>query len=383
MTDANVAGAETPAAPTFADEQTPISAVSMFRNMRAQREEDQRNAEAATGDTEHKEPAAQSSADPDDESAPEANAPADNEQPTGDTEADDPADDLPTIEPPRSWTKEQRKHWNTLPRELQAQLAEHDRTVRAEFDRRQNEISRAEQAAKAREDAAEQARKQYEDRLPVMADALNGRMQELVARMQAEFPEVKTLDDLDRMAVEDPIAHSRWQAYERRLQAEQTRLNQVHAEAEQANQRRQADEARAARQFYEEQSKLFLEHVPEFADPVKAAEIRTQALHTLTDLGFAREDIDRAWNTGGSIPVHHHAFQLLVHKASLYDKAQKSKSARMAAPAPKPVPQVQRPGPAASAKDGRAEHIKNLESKLERTGSIRDGLALMKARRAG
>lgn len=383
MTDANVAGAETPAAPTFADEQTPISAVSMFRNMRAQREEDQRNAEAAAGDTEHKEPAAQSSADPDDESAPEASAPADNEQPTGDTEANDPADDLPTIEPPRSWTKEQRKHWNTLPRELQAQLADHDRNVRAEFDRRQNEISRAEQAAKAREDAAEQARKQYEDRLPAVADALNGRMQELVARMQAEFPEVQTLDDLDRMAVEDPIAHSRWQAYERRLQAEQTRLNQVHAEAEQANQRRQADEARAARQFYEEQSKLFLEHVPEFADPVKAAEIRTQALHTLTDLGFAREDIDRAWNTGGSIPVHHHAFQLLVHKASLYDKAQKSKSARMAAPAPKPVPQVQRPGPASSAKDGRSELIKTLESKLERTGSIRDGLALMKARRAG
>lgn len=287
-------------------------------------------------------------------------------QPSDDSDTgQDDTEALPPIEPPASWTKEERKAWETLPRDLQESIADRERARRADVDRRLNEAAKIAKAAEARELAAEQARKNYEDRIPQLQNAIN-------AQYASEFGDIQTWDDVRKLAAEDPARYTQWQAFNDHAKA-------IAQEAQQTQQRQQAEASERARQFLEEQNKLFMEKVPDFASPEKALELRRQAFDTLTDIGFAKEDIGHAWDTGGTIPVHDHRFQMLVYKASLYDKAQKA----VRTPSPKPAPQVQRPGPASSSKDRQSEQIKTLDQKLSRSGSRSDALALLRAMRTG
>ena len=46
----------------------------------------------------------------------------------GETENADPGEELPPIEPPRSWTKEDKELFTSLPRETQERIAERERS---------------------------------------------------------------------------------------------------------------------------------------------------------------------------------------------------------------------------------------------------------------
>jgi hypothetical protein len=55
----------------------------------------------------------------------------------GETTAGDPAE-TPSIEPPRSWSKEDKELFNTLPPETQQRVAERERARESDFLKRQN-----------------------------------------------------------------------------------------------------------------------------------------------------------------------------------------------------------------------------------------------------
>jgi hypothetical protein len=76
-------------------------------------------------------------------------APAEKEILTADI---DPA--LPSIEPPRSWSKEDKELFASLPRELQERLADRERSREADFLRRQHQLV--------------EARKEYEQKLQTL-----------------------------------------------------------------------------------------------------------------------------------------------------------------------------------------------------------------------
>lgn len=286
------------------------------------------------------------------------------DEPSGDdTGTDDTEEDLPLIDPPASWTKDEKKAWESLPRDLQESLAERERARRADIDRRLNDVAKQSQAITAKEQAAEQARKQYEEALPQLQQAIQ-------QQFMTDFADIKSWDDVERMSVEDPIRYNKWDAVQKRAAS-------VNQQVQAAQQRQQEAEELKARDYFQEQAKLFAEKVPEFADPKKAAEISQQAFQTLTDLGFDADEVKEAWKTGDRISVHDHRFQLLVRKASLYDRAQ----AAVKNPVSKPAPKFNSPGPASNSKDQRTEQIKTLDQKLSRTGSRKDALALIRAMR--
>src|SRR5258707_15310267 len=91
----------------------------------------------------------------------------------GETHEADPAT-RPPIAPPRSWTKDARAHWQTLPRETQAYVAAREQERERELRRSQNEAAERLKGLTAKEQAAEQARQHYEAALPAILQALQG-----------------------------------------------------------------------------------------------------------------------------------------------------------------------------------------------------------------
>jgi hypothetical protein len=104
-----------------------------------------------------------------------------------------------------------------------------------------------------------------------------------------------------------------------------------------------------------------------------------KTLEFMESVGFPREEVQRYATEYASIPIHDHRLQIIVDKAMRYDEAM----AATKQPARAPVPPVQRPGSAPARGEANEERFKNLTRQLDRTGSLRDGAALIAARMNG
>ena len=278
-------------------------------------------------------------------------------------DTDDPeADKLPPIERPRSWAKELDEEWASYPREAQERIAKREQERDTAIRRSQNEAAEARKAAEAVQQAAEQARKDYEAKLPAL-------MRELDSVNQATFADIKTMDDVVKLQAEDPFRFQAWQVHQMRLQA----ANQESARIEAVK----AQERQARRANYEaEQHKVLVELVPEMDNPKSAAELRERAVKMLTDdLGLKNDQLTRwfADDTGYEI-LQNAGIQKLIADGLKYRDLLNAPKAVAA----KPVPPVQKPGNA-SRQSGDAT-IQALENRLNKTGSLDDAFALYEAR---
>jgi hypothetical protein len=268
------------------------------------------------------------------------------------------------IEPPRSWTKEDKELFTGLPRATQERLAERERSREGDFLRRQNEAADKLKGLTAKEQAVEQARQQYEAALPQLLHTLQ-------QQQAGEFADIKSMADVERLAREDWPRYLLWDLQQKKV-----------AEVTQhmfAAQHRQAQEKLTQFvEFAKRQDDLFKEKVPDMADETKAAELQKKALAVLGDLGFDEAELVPLWNGHKELSLRDHRLQLLIRDATLWREAQ----AKAKAAATKPVPPVQRPG-AATVRQGTDEaRVQHLTQRLEQTGSLRDAAALVRARRA-
>jgi hypothetical protein len=119
---------------------------------------------------------------------------------------------LPPIEPPRSWTKDEKEEFKSYPREAQEKISTAANRYESEFRRSQNEIAETRKAVEAERVAAEKARQQYEAKIP------NSR-EELESVNQAQFGDIKTMEDVVKLQAEDPFRFQAWQVHQMRLQA--------------------------------------------------------------------------------------------------------------------------------------------------------------------
>ena len=210
--------------------------------------------------------------------------------------------------------------------------------------------------------AAEQARKDYEAKLPAL-------MRELDSVNQATFADIKTMEDVVKLQAEDPFRFQAWQVHQMRLQA----ANQESARIEAVK----AQEKQVRRANYEaEQHKLLVELVPEMDNPKSAAELRERAVKMLTDdLGLKNDQLTRwfADDTGYEI-LQNAGIQKLIADGLKYRDLLNAPKAVAA----KPVPPVQKPGNA-SRQSGDAT-IQALENRLNKTGSVDDAWALYEAK---
>jgi len=271
-----------------------------------------------------------------------------------------------SIEPPRSWTKEDKELFASLPRATQERLAERERLREGDFLRRQNEAVEKLKGLNAKEQAVEQARQTYEAALPQL-------LQTLQQQQAGEFADIKTMADVERLAREDWPRYLLWDLQQKKI-ADVTQHML-------AAQHRQAQEKLGQfAEFAKRQDDLFKEKVPDMADDAKAAELQKKALVVLSDLGFDEAELVPLWNGQKELSLRDHRLQLLIRDATLWREAQTKAKAKAAAV--KPVPPVQRPG-AATPRQGTDEaRVQHLTQRLEQSGSLRDAAALVRARRA-
>jgi len=290
-------------------------------------------------------------------------APANAQDPGERTEGADRQQDSASIEPPRSWTKEDKELFTGLPRATQERLAERERSREGDFLRRQNEAAEKLKGLTAKEQAVEQARQTYEAALPQL-------LQTLQQQQAGEFADIKSMADVERLAREDWPRYLLWDLQQKKV-AEVTQHML-------AAQHRQAQEKLTQFvEFAKRQDDLFKEKVPDMADETKTAELQRRALAVLGELGFDEAELIPLWNGHKELSLRDHRLQLLIRDATLWREAEKKAKAA----ATKPVPPVQRPG-AATARQGTDEaRVQHLTQRLEQTGSLRDAAALVRARR--
>jgi hypothetical protein len=305
-------------------------------------------------------PAAAPAPAPTQELADEADA-APDDQPSGETQAIEPEQDLPPIEPPRSWTTEEKERFKSLPRDLQAYLSEREQERDRDVRRRQNEAADERKAAQAEREAVARARQEYEAALPALLASLQH-------QQAGEFADIRTPADIEKLAREDFPRYVRWDAQQKRIAA-------LGDEARAVQQRLALELSQHWAHFTQQQDQLFADKVPDIADPDKAPKLRESAVNVLKDRGFTEQELAQLWNGQAAISLRDHRLQLVILDAVKFSHAQRAAKDALT----KPVPPVQRPG-VAQQKSNDAE-IQALNQKLERTGSARDAAALVAAQR--
>jgi hypothetical protein len=98
----------------------------------------------------------------------------------------------------------------------------------------------------------------------------------------------------------------------------------------------------------------------------------------MQDLGFSKEDIGRAWNGEASLPLRDARAQRILFDAARYhDAVARAPQARANAPT-----RVQKPGPSGQIAPQEDVDLRGLSNKLSLSGSVKDGAALLSARRS-
>jgi hypothetical protein len=234
-------------------------------------------------------------ATPPNEIAPPTEAP-------GETQEADPAAE-PPIAPPRSWTKDARAHWQTLPRETQTYVAAREQERERELRRSQNEAAEKLKGLTAREQAAEQARQHYEAALPALLQALQGHA--------GAFADITSEADANRLAAADPPRFMIWQAH-------RTQMDMLEHEMRQFRERQAQDSQAKWSAFASEQDRLFLAEAPELSDLKRAQKAADAIVRVLKDIGFSENDLEQAWAGEQFVSLRDHRLQKLVFKSIQY-----------------------------------------------------------------
>ncbi len=279
-------------------------------------------------------------------------------------EGDQQAEKLAPVDPPRSWTKEDKELFKGLPRETQERLVERERSREGDFLKRQQTAAEQSKALTAKETAAEQVRTQYEQALPMLLQALQ-------AQQQGQFADIRSIADVEKMAAEDWPRYVQWDAQQKKVAV-------VQQEVTAAQQRAQAEKATQWQTFAREQDALLIEKAPDLANAEVNAKVARNAADMLKDLGFSDGELGEMWHGQRGLSLRDHRIQLLIRDGVKYREAQ----AAAKKPAPRPVPNVQRPGPAPARGADADGKVKDLTERLNQSGNLRDAAALLAARRA-
>ena len=276
--------------------------------------------------------------------------------------AEPPAAPAP-IEPPRSWTKEARERFASLPRETQEYLAEREQERDRELRRGQNEAAEQRKALEAERQKAEQARVQYENAVPAM-------LANLLAQQAADFSDVKSIVDVERLAREDWPRYVLWDAQQKRIASAQQELNGA------AQRQQQERHIKLGELMRREQSAL-AEKVPEFADPVQRSRLEHAAVGMMDGFRFSDQELAELYAGHRDSNLHHHRLQLIIRDGVRFRDAQKA--AKLAST--KPVPPVQLLGVAQPRGAAQDAVVQNLTKRLDQTGNLKDAARLIAERR--
>lgn len=167
-------------------------------------------------------------------------------------------------------------------------------------------------------------------------------------------------EDLAALKENDPIGYA-VKVAEQTEKKEQ--LNAVRAEQQRIAQQQQAEQSQAMQNFVAQEAQKLAQVLPEFSDPVKGEQLRSEIRNYGKSKGFTDEELAQ---------VYDHRHVEILNKARLYDLLQKSKPSvkKKVAEAPKMVKS------GTNVKAGNADIRKKQMAKLRQTGKKEDAVAL-------
>lgn len=303
-----------------------------------------------------------------------------NQPPGEDEEADPDADKQPPIERPRSWSKDDEADWNALPRSRQEKIAERERTRETDINRRMSEAATKLQGVTAKEQQAEQARQHYEAKAKEALAVLE-------REQRRDFPEIKSLDDLQtiameaqRLSVTDPVRAGQLNAYLKAWDIHQQQLQAATVAVQQADERAKTEFKTSKSRYQAEQRQKLNDLVPELADNDKYLAQWNRALPILKDLGFSEQNLnDWSETDAGSKILLSAAFQKLMSDSLKLADLEAAQKAAKTAVVNRAVPSVVRPGAQAPAGAAQSANLQALARRLDQSGSLDDAFALYQA----
>ena len=167
-------------------------------------------------------------------------------------------------------------------------------------------------------------------------------------------------EDLANMKENDPIGYAVKVA---ELTEKKEQLAQVRAEQERIAQQQQADRQQEMARLVQQEATKLSQVLPEFSDPTKGEQIRNEIRNYGKSVGFTEQELSQVYDS---------RHVLMLHKAMMYDKLQKSKPqvTKKVAQAPKMVKS------GTKVKEGNRDIRKQQLNKLKQTGKVRDAAAL-------
>lgn len=352
-----------------ADSQEPLSLEAAVERFAKRRENPEQPAESAGN------PA----------TAESESASADADQPQADpgeqTQATEPAEDLPPIEPPRSWTKEEKEAFAKWPREAQESIARVASTREAEFRRSQNEAAEAKKAMDARLAEVSAERERY---LKAATSDIEAKEADLANR----FPHIKSMADVNFLANEavrlantgnhdDLVQSQQVQAYIQAWNVAQTDLAVAKQAKVDAERQHTTEKQTKWAEFVQNESKAFSDGLSA-DDKAKLKGWLDAAPGFLEAKGFTMEELNDLASGKEKLALHDRRVQALILDGLKYRDLQNAKVEA----AKKPVPPVQRPGAAPPRGVAASQNLQALSQKLSATGSLEDAIALRMAKRA-
>lgn len=293
--------------------------------------------------------------------APDANVDPLLADPGATTNVADPAQQ-PTIEPPRSWSKEEKAEFATYPPEAQEKIARREQERDTAIRRAQNEAAEQRKAIDAERNEVQQARQRYEQALPALLNTLQ-------EQQRGEFADIRSMSDVEKLAREDWPRYALWDAQQKKIAAV--------AQEVQATQQRQAQEYSAQWNDYAtKQDKLLMDRVPELTDKTKAQRFADAAASVYRNVGFDDAELADLWSGKKSISLRDARLSQIVIDAARWREA-KANAAKVTKT---PPPPVQRPGTASAAITAADAEIQALEKAFNKDPSVKNAAALRIAR---
>lgn len=167
-------------------------------------------------------------------------------------------------------------------------------------------------------------------------------------------------EDLAAMKENDPIGYAVKVA---ELTEKKEQLAQVRAEQERIAQQQQADRQQEMARLVQQEATKLSQVLPEFSDPTKGEQLRSEIRNYGKSVGFNDQELSQVYDS---------RHVLMLHKAMMYDKLQKSKPAvnKKVAQAPKMVKS------GTKVTESNRDNRKKQMNKLKQTGKVRDAAAL-------
>lgn len=294
--------------------------------------------------------------EPTESDASASDAGADESPPTGEEEgqsepdAEEPA--APAIEPPASWSADDKAKFAALPPDLQAVVSRRESERDKLVNQRTQEIAEQRKAAEAEREAIATER-----------DTYSRSLQQLLA---LAVPEAQLYANINwqQLSVENPAEYVRLSAARDALRG---KVGALQTEMQRVQHQNAAHEAQQRGEVLAEQRRILTEKIPEFADPEKGRKFADDLTANLAHYGYAPEEVRQAVDHR-AILVARDAMRWRQHEAAL-----KTADAKRTA---QPAPTVQKPGAPAQVSNAQKQRDAKM-SQLRRSGSLRDAAAIL------